>query len=318
MIHNFWDKLDKPFLALAPMEDVTDVVFRQIIEKAAAPDVFFTEFMNVSGFCHPEGRKNVARRIETYESKVPLVAQIWGKDPEAFAETVNEIASSGDFAGIDINMGCPDKAVVKTGGGSALIQDPELAVNIINTAKLNIGDLPLSVKTRLGFSNIDEWQPWLMTLLEQDLDALTIHLRTRKEMSKVEAHLELIPNIIKLRNEISPTTKLIINGDIKDREHGEEIAKQNPGIDGMMIGRGAFANPYCFEKEPIKHSKEGLVELLKYHLDLFDKHEKEKYEPLKKFFKIYINNFPGAADLRVKLMETKSSDEARNILKGTL
>ena len=131
---SFWDELPRPFFALAPMEDVTDTVFRQVILRAARPDVFFTEFMNVNGFCHPIGRTNVARRLEFAAAEVPIVAQIWGSDPGKFAQTVGEIGGLG-FAGIDINMGCPDKAVVRAGGGSALIKNPELAVEIIKNVE---------------------------------------------------------------------------------------------------------------------------------------------------------------------------------------
>lgn len=316
---SFWNNLPKPFFALAPMEDVTDVVFRQVIECAAPPDGFFTEFMNVSGFCHPEGRKSVACRLETYNSKVPLVAQIWGTNPEEFAHTTKELVKMDKFAGIDINMGCPDKSVVKIGGGAGLIKTPELAVKIIEAVrKETAGRIPVSAKTRLGFSRVDEWELWLTTLLEQKLDALTIHLRTRKEMSKVPAHYELIPKIIKLRDEISPDTILIINGDIQNKAAGEKLQKEHTEIDGFMIGRGVFSNPFCFERKPKNHNKEELIKLLEYHLDLFDKHKKEKYEPLKKFFKIYINNFPGAAELRAKLMTTKSTIEARKILSSYL
>ncbi|GHU07091.1 putative tRNA-dihydrouridine synthase 2 [Alphaproteobacteria bacterium] len=319
---NFWNSLPKPFFVLAPMEDVTDVVFRQVVARAARPDVFFTEFMNVSGFCHPDGRESVARRLQTSPTDTPIVAQIWGSKPEKFSLTARELARIG-FAGIDINMGCPDKSVVKSGGGSALIASSELAVEIIKAVQ-NSTDLPVSVKTRLGYSKVDEWRDWLKILLEQDLDALTVHLRTRKEMSKVPAHYELIPGIIKLRDGIAPKTKLIINGDIANRSAGAALIEKYPGIDGIMIGRGVFANPYCFEKTPIKHSREDLMDLLKHHLDLFDKNtityfQKSgtvpiKYKPLKKFFKIYINNFPGASDLRARLMATKTAAEAREIL----
>ena len=199
------------------------------------------------------------------------------------------------------------------------------------------------MKTRLGYSRVDEWKPWLTTLLGQDLDALTVHLRTRKEMSKGPAHHELIADIVKLRDRVAPRTKLIINGDITDRAHGEEIAREHPGVDGLMIGRGVFANPFCFEAKPRQHSQKELIDLLRYHLDLFDDYASRtreqstrllrpqpqfkelelgprndgvevKYEPLKKFFKIYINNFPGAAELRKQLMETKSTNEARRII----
>jgi tRNA-dihydrouridine synthase len=175
------------------------------------------------------------------------------------------------------------------------------------------------VKTRLGVRQIDEWKPWLTTLLRQDLSALTVHLRTRKEMSKVDAHHELIPEIVALRDELAPQTKLIINGDVRDRAHGIALSEQYPGVDGWMIGRGVFANPYCFEAQPKQHSREELVKLLRYHLDLFDElGNTRKFEPLKRFFKIYINNFPGAKELRERLMQTKNTDEVRQVLSDGL
>jgi tRNA-dihydrouridine synthase len=302
------------------MEDVTDTVFRQVVARAGRPDVFVTEFMNVSGFTHPTGRESVARRLKYASSEQPIVAQIWGNRPDDFAQTAHEIAQM-DFAGIDINMGCPDKAVVRSGGGAALIQNPELASEIIDAVKrvAQKKRLPISVKTRVGFSRADEWRGWLTTLLEQDLDALTVHLRTRREMSRVPAHRELIPDIVKLRDKVAPHAKLIINGDIRDRTDGLKLADENTGVDGLMIGRGVFANPFCFEPYPRQHDRAELIELLKYHLDLFDTHgDARKFEPLKKFFKIYINNFPGAADLRAKLMTAKNTDTARQIIKEVI
>jgi tRNA-dihydrouridine synthase len=312
-----WNELAKkrPFFALAPMEDVTDVVFRAVVARAAKPDVLFTEFMNVNGFCHAQGRAQVAKRLELNTTDAPIIAQIWGSEPEKFALTALEIARMGEFASIDINMGCPDKTVVRTGGGSALIKDFARAtlVKDIITATKTAG-LPVSVKTRLGYSRVDEWHDWLKHLLEQDLACLTVHLRTRKEMSKVPAHFELIPDITELRDKIAPQTLLMINGDIADVLQGRTLQKQHPGINGIMIGRGVFANPFCFEKHPCEHSQKELLELLGYHLDLYDQREDKKFDPLKRFFKIYINNFPGASDLRAKLMQAKTTAEVRDIL----
>ena len=212
-------------------------------------------------------------------------------------------------------MGCPDKAVVKGGSGSALIKQPELAAELIAAAKE--GGLPVSVKTRLGYSNTDEWKEWLTHILRQDVVNLTVHLRTRKEMSKVDAHFEMIPQIKKLRDEIAPQTLLTINGDIRDRQHGEELVEKY-GIDGVMIGRGIFTNPYAFEVAPQTHSREELLNLLNLQLDLHDKYSAElgerKFEPLKRFFKIYVREFDGASELREKLMHTKTTDEARKLL----
>ncbi|MDR3125482.1 MAG: tRNA-dihydrouridine synthase family protein [Candidatus Nomurabacteria bacterium] len=309
---NFWNELPKPFLILAPMEDVTNAAFRQVVARAARPEVFFTEFINVSGFVHPLGNASVSRRLQTAPTDTPIVAQIWGSKPADFALTAAKICRMEQFAGIDINMGCPDKSVVKSGGGAALIQNPKLAVEIIQAVKNN-SKLPVSVKTRLGYSSIDEWQTWQKILLEQDLAALSIHLRTKKEMSKVPAHYQLIPDIIQLRDSVAPHTKLIVNGDIADRAAAEKLYKVFTGIDGCMIGRGVFQNPFCFEKISRQHSETELLELLKFHLSLLE-NPNQNFEPFKKFFKIYINNFIGAKELRAKLMSSQSPDQALQLL----
>ncbi|MFZ2836244.1 MAG: tRNA-dihydrouridine synthase [Candidatus Saccharimonadales bacterium] len=311
---NFWNELPRPFFILAPMEAVTDVVFRHVVASAAQPDIFFTEFTNASSYCSPQGAHSTRGRLAFTEDEHPMVAQIWGNKPEQFSQMAKGLAEMG-YMGIDINMGCPDKAVVKGGSGSALIKQPELAAELIAAAKE--GGLPVSVKTRLGYSNTDEWKEWLTHLLKQDVVNLTIHLRTRKEMSKVDAHFEMIPEIKKLRDEIAPQTLLTINGDTRDRQHGEELVEKY-GIDGVMIGRGIFTNPYAFETTPQTHSREELLGLLRLQLDLHDKYSEElgerKFEPLKRFFKIYVREFDGASELRDKLMHTKTTEEVRQLL----
>ncbi|MBR3386376.1 tRNA-dihydrouridine synthase family protein [Candidatus Saccharibacteria bacterium] len=339
-----WKELPQPFLILAPMEGVTDILFRQVIARAGRPDLFFTEFTNVSSYASEKGRSYALERLQVAPTDVPIIAQIWGKNPEHFAECAAALESLG-FAGIDLNFGCPDKNVNKTGGGAAMIKTPDLAVECYRNAKANT-NLPVSVKTRLGWSSLDEYRDWLSILLNEHPAALTVHLRTKKEMSKVPAHYELIPNIVELRARISPATKLIINGDIKDRAHALELHAKFPEVDGFMIGRGVFANPYCFTDHI--GAQDELVQLLKMHLDLYKEYNdvasrsifgdgpnterlspitmgaKERsseqyrcilpYEPLKHFFKIYINNFPGASDIRAKLMETHSVSEAWKVL----
>lgn len=326
MENNFWQEIisktgkfkngnRKPFFSLAPMEAVTDVIFRHVVAEAARPDVFYTEFTNSASFCSEKGVHSTRGRLHFTEDEQPIVAQIWGSKPENFAQMSKGLAEMG-YRAIDINMGCPDKAVIKSGGGSDLIRNPELAGEIIAAAKE--GGLPISVKTRLGFSRIDEWHDWLKFLLEQDIAVLTVHLRTKKEMSKVDAHFEMIPEILALRDEIAPQTLIQINGDILSVRQGLELAEKYPGIDGIMIGRGVFANPFVFETEAHEHSKTELINLLKLHLDIFDEYatrfEIRKFEPLKRFFKIYIREFDGASDLRAKLMETKSTAEVREVL----
>lgn len=307
---NFWNQLSSGFTCLAPMEGVTDLVFRQVIAKAARPDVFFTEFTNVSSYASPEGRPNALHRLQFLPSEQPIVAQIWGNNPDHFAITAKGLQDLG-YTAIDINMGCPDRHVVAHGAGAALIKNPDLAAQIITAAKTP--GLNLSVKTRLGYTHTDEWQPWLSFLLQQDLSALTIHLRTKKEMSKAPAHHELAPDIIGLRNQLAPHTKLIINGDILDPANGQPFIQQ--GADGIMIGRGVFANPFCFESQPQEHSPAELITLLRYHLDLFDQQlPPGKFDPLKRFFKIYIHGFRGAVETREQLMNCRTTSEVRAII----
>ncbi|MBT2600982.1 MULTISPECIES: tRNA-dihydrouridine synthase [unclassified Oceanobacillus] len=313
MIDNFWRDLPRPFFILAPMEDVTDVVFRHVVTEAARPDVFFTEFTNSESYCHPDGRQSVRGRLTFTEDEQPIVAHIWGDKPEYFRQMSIGMAEMG-FKGLDINMGCPVANVAGNGKGSGLINRPEVAAELIQAAKA--GGLPVSVKTRLGYTYIDEWKEWLKHVLEQDIVNLSIHLRTRKEMSKVDAHWELIPEIKKLRDEIAPDTLLTINGDIPDRQTGLKLVEEY-GVDGVMIGRGVFKNPFAFEKEQQEHTSQEMLDLLRLHLDLHDKYDKlesRSFKPLHRFFKIYVKGFRGASELRNQMMNTKSTAEVRALL----
>ena len=308
---NIWEDLPRPFFILAPMEAVTDVVFRHVVGKAATPDLFFTEFTNATGWVHA-GDKAIRGRLIKTDDEHPIIAQIWGGEAGDMEQLAMHCRDLG-YDGIDINMGCPAKSAVKS-GGSALIRNPELAAEAIAAAKT--AGLPVSVKTRLGYTHVDEWRDWLTHLLKQDIVNLTIHLRTKKEMSKVPAHHELIPEIVALRNKIAPQTLLTINGDIRDRAHGEELVRQY-GVDGVMIGRGIFHNPFAFEHAPTTHSKEELLSLLRLQLDLYDTWQPQlgrPFETLKRFFKIYVRDFPGASELRDQLMQTKRTDEVRKLL----
>lgn len=316
--HNFWHKLPKPFFILAPMEDVTDIVFRHVIQEAGRPDVFFTEFTNTESYCHPDGKDSVRGRLTFTEDEQPIVAHIWGNKPKYFEKISYDLKEMG-FKGIDINMGCPVQNVAANGKGAGLINHPKRAAKIIEASKA--AGLPVSVKTRLGYVHVDEWYDWLSHLLKQNIVNLSIHLRTRKEMSKVPAHWELIPKIKKLRDEIAPDTLLTMNGDIPNRKVGLELVERY-GIDGVMIGRGVFTNPFAFEKTPREHSVHEYLQLLLRHLDLYD-HYAKIYEPrpykhLLRFYKIYIREFRGASELRHQLMHTNSTDEVREMIKPYL
>lgn len=330
---NVWAELPRGFTVLAPMEGVTDVIFRQVIARAGRPDLFFTEFTNVSSFASEKGRENALERLAVVPTDAPIIAQIWGKNPEHFAELAGALGDLG-FSGLDINMGCPDRHVNAAGGGAAMIRTPNLAVECLRRAR-EATNLPVSVKTRLGYTEVNEYRDWLPVLLEEKPAALTVHLRTRKEMSKVPAHFSLIPDILGLCRAFSPQTKVIFNGDIKDLAMVRELSGKYPQVDGWMIGRGVFENPYCFtEHEPIQTE---LLDLLRYHLELFDLEDgrlKAKramalgdggdtkvrrglaFDPLKHYFKIYVHGFPGASELRAKMMECKNTAEVREVLKG--
>lgn len=316
--NNFWLELPRPFFILAPMEDVTDVVFRHVISEAGRPDVFFTEFANTESYCNPRGKDSVKGRLKFTEDEQPIVAHIWGDKPELFKQMSVGMKELG-FRGIDINMGCPVQNVAAKGRGAGLINHPDVAADIIQASKE--GGLPISVKTRLGYVDVNEWRDWLGHLFEQDIVNLSIHLRTRKEMSQVPAHWDLIPEIKKLRDDIAPDTLLTINGDIPDRTIGLKLVKEY-GVDGVMIGRGVFTNPFAFELDPQEHSHYEYLQLLMLHLELHDKYSQEVearlYKPLHRFFKIYVRGFHGASELRNELMNTKSTDDARELIKPYL
>lgn len=313
---NFWQKLPKPFTVLAPMDDVTDIVFRQIVNETARPDVFFTEFTNSDGL-NSVGNKIVARKLMFDKSQSPIVAQIWGEKPESMEKASGIILKMG-FDGIDINMGCPVREVVKKGAGAGLIGKYDNAKKIIDAVKKGVKNkIPVSVKTRLGLStNIAE--EWTTFLLQQDLSTLTIHARTAKQQSKGEADWNEIGKIVEIRNRLSPDTLIIGNGDVKS--YVEVLDKHNEyGVNGAMIGRGIFSDPWIFDSTSprLRRDKPDYLNLLIKHLDLFQKTwgNDKNFAVMKKFFKMYINNFPHASELRVKLMECNNKDEVIKILK---
>ncbi len=314
--------MPKPFFVLAPMDDVTDTVFRQVVAGCAEPDLYFTEFVNVDGL-QSTGRPKLLKKLRFTPAEQPLIAQIWGKNPENFYKTAQQVADNTfarelglpagvNFAGVDLNMGCPEKSAVKHGTCCALINDRELAEQIIAACRDGLsGKLPLSVKTRLGLNNVD--MTWIDFLLKQKLQAITIHGRTRKQMSKVPANWELIGQARELRDRLAPETLIIGNGDVLTRKQGLELAEKY-NLDGIMIGRGVFHDPFVFaENSPWESlSSTDRIDLYKKHVQLFAQTWRNRERPiqtLNKFCKIYINNFDGAKELREQLMAANNTDE---------
>ncbi|HLD60535.1 MAG TPA: tRNA-dihydrouridine synthase, partial [Patescibacteria group bacterium] len=335
MITGFWKQLKLPIYGLAPMANVTDAAFRRIIAKYGKPDVMWTEFVACDGLQSP-GRDKLLVDFMYSEIERPIVAQIFGSKPENFYKTALLIQELG-FDGIDINMGCPDKNVLKQGAGGALIKTPKLAQEIIEATKRGAGKLPISIKTRVGFNKtiLNEWLPYL---LEMEPAAITIHARTCKELSLVPARWEHVAEAVQMRDryagqggyQSAPTanrTLILGNGDVKDIADANEKISAT-GADGVMIGRGIFGNPWLFRDRhandqgvyqyapTIMEKLQVMTEHTKLYEELISPHK--NFDIMKKHYKAYVNGFDGAKELRIKLMETKNAAEVEKIVNNFL
>lgn len=314
---NIWEKLPKPFFVQAPMEDVTDSVFRQIISRIKGPDLYFTEFTNVDGIV--QGGDGYIKRCLTFtKSETPLIAQIWGTNPEHYKKSAEKIYGMG-FNGIDINMGCPVRDIIKNGSCSALIKNHTLAKELYEATVEGAGGLPVSIKTRIGFSKI-ETHEWIGFLLHLKPAAISVHARTVKELSKVPAHWDEFGKVVELRNKISPGTLIVANGDIEDKEAGQKIF-EDYNVDGIMIGRGMLHNPWVFSGKKLQDItlQEKLI-TLKEHILLFEKTwgKTKNFEIMKKFFKAYILGFDNAQDVRMQLMQYHTAKDTVQAIDSVL
>ena len=311
--------LKKPFFVLAPMDDVTDTVFRQVIADCAKPDLFFTEFVNVDGL-QSKGRPRLIHKVALTQKEKPVVAQIWGKVPANYEKTAAELVAMG-FDGIDINMGCPDKTIVKNGCCSALINDRDLAVAIIAAVKKGVnGRVPVSVKIRTGWNEVDF--SWPELILEQGIDMLSVHGRTTKEMSKVPARWEDIAAIAEIRDRVAPMTLIVGNGDVESREHGEMLAKKYK-LDGIMIGRAIFTDPYIFSKKSpwVETSEKDRLKLFKKHIELFQEtyqNRERNWQGLKRMAKVYVHGIENASLFRDQLMRSETLDGMLKVIESKI
>jgi nifR3 family TIM-barrel protein len=348
---NFWQVLPKPIFCLAPMEAVTDCVFREMFAKygkslstspvslvkseapspylgegknvAVASFVMFTEFVNVDGLLHPEGFKKLKIDLEFTENQRPIVAQLWGRDPEKFLKASKLVADMG-FDGIDINMGCPQEKEIAQKTCAYLIREPQLAGEIINAVLKGASGLPVSVKTRIGYSKAQEMENWISHLLTYPISALTLHARTKQEKSKVPAQWEKIKEAVLIRdkrieNREKDKTLIIGNGDIKSHQEGLERIKQT-GCDGVMVGRGAFGNPWLFRGDNYTPSTQEKLQVMLEHAELYEKTYSgiKNFITMRKNFKAYASGFEGSLKLRAKLMETNNAGEVKNMIKEFL
>jgi tRNA-dihydrouridine synthase len=324
MTDNFWKDLKKPVFTLAPMEDVTDTVFREIVLGISDPfclHVLFSEFMSTDGFLHVAGGPKVKHRIQVNDSEkellkktgVKLVAQIWGADPEKYARTAKILSEEGEFDGIDINMGCPVKKIVKQGACSALIGNPTLAKEIIYATQ-EASTIPVSVKTRIGINKVIT-EEWIGHLLETKPLLITVHARIQKQQSEGLADWNEVAKAVNLRDQMKSDTLIHGNGDVTSYHDGLMKAATY-GVDGIMVGRGIFHNPWFFNKEESEKSAEEKIGLLWKHTLLFTQTwgPDKNFAILKRFFKIYTCGFPGAAQIRANLMETGSTEDVKAVL----
>lgn len=318
-VQDFWNALPRPIVCLAPMEDVTDTVFRERVLRMSEPGtlhILYTEFTSTDGLGHEKGFDKVSERLVVNDTEmellksqgVRLVAQIWGGKPELFLKAAEMITAMGRFDGIDINMGCPVKKIVKGGSCSALIMDPPRAQDIVRATKEGT-TLPVSVKTRTGF-NQPVTERWITQLLEVRPSAIVLHARTSKDQSLVPANWDHVALAVKVRDALAPGIPILGNGDVTSMADG--IARcSHSGADGFMVGRGIFHDPWLFRSAVYKPSKEERLEALLAHARLYVSTwgQQRNFQVLKRFFKIYVHGFPGASALRARLMESSSLQE---------
>jgi tRNA-dihydrouridine synthase len=317
---DFWQQLHKPFTVLAPMHDVTDTAFRQVVRMCSSPrpdgrgkpDVLYTEFVSIDGLLHEKSQERIIRYYLRFsEQEHPIVAQIWGNDPKKFSEGARIIESLG-FDGVDINMGCPDKKVMQLGGGAAHMLDQKNALACIAAAQAAT-QLPVSVKTRLGFDEIDI--NWIASLMQSGIPALTVHLRTKKELSRVPAHWELAEQLNALEGR--KNVLLIGNGDVDGSQIG--VRDNGKGFDGIMVGRGILGNPWFFSEKGKPEDVKDRLKVLKLHAELFQKYFDgiKSFAMLKKHVRGYVappvrdgvKPFAGAKKMREQITQTKTVEE---------
>lgn len=312
-------------MSVAPMADVTDSVFRKLISKysrmqsGGGPDIMWNEFVSADGLVHELGREHLISDLKYSESERPILAQLFGSNSANIQKSAELCASLG-YDGIDLNMGCPDRTIMEQGAGSALINTPNVAKEIIRNAKLGAPSLPITVKTRIGYNTIS-WQEWLPNILDEGVNAITIHLRTRKELSLVDAHYELATEIVKwIRDTYGYPSDggpfVFLNGDVKSLEMAHRIFNAHKP-DGVMVGRGVFGKPWFFDLNGELKPKnlQELFDIVKEHTRMYEvKLSHKSFAIMKKHFKAYINNFDNAKDLRIELMNAKNSKEISNIL----
>ena len=360
---NFWLNLPRPIIGLSPMDGVTDACFRSVIAQQGKSDVSFTEFTHVHDVCH--GPELHLETLLYSERERPIVAQLYGKDPALFYLAAQAVCELG-FDGLDINMGCPSKSVASSGSGAGLIRTPELARTIMQAAKRGIEDwaggqtleqagfksarvamfdrlnqrrgkagpiprrqLPLSVKTRIGYDSVTV-EGWVEELLREQPAVLSLHGRTLQQMYRGTADWSAIARAAALVK--GTGTLLLGNGDIQSLDDIAGRVRET-GVDGVLVGRGVLGAPWFFRsKEQARLRARGATDtdvgrdpdavslnerfaLLVDHAQQFQTLVGEKqFYRMRKHLGWYCKGFPHAASLRAQMVRVSSVEELRALL----
>ncbi len=314
-----WSTIDRPIVALAPMAGVTDASYRQLIKQIAPDTVVYTEFLSTDAI-HYGASKTMGMLAFDPVVEFPFVVQVFGKEPEHFLSAAKVIESMG-ANGIDINMGCPAAKVVSSCHGSALIQKPELAQALVEATKKEVS-IPVSVKTRLGWTTPDTLIPFCKKLVDAGADALAIHGRTYHEKFSGQADWD---PIYELKNAVD--VPVLGNGDIFT---AQDALDKIGNLDGVMIGRGTFGNPWLMKdvadalatgKAPEKPTVETIsfaekVPFILSHCELAvrTKGEKRGMMEMRKHLASYIKGIDGARELRSQLVRVEKIAEVEKAL----
>lgn len=340
----FWKKLERPIIGLSPMDGVTDFAFRAMMARHGRPALIFTEFVTATGMFYAPDR--VLPEFEYSEAERPIIAQIFGNEPDDFYKAAHVVCELG-FDGVDINMGCPSKTVTKKCGGAQLIEEPALAVAIIRATQKGVRDwaggqklevlgvseqllgivesmnkarkgvscrqlIPVSVKTRLGVKEI-VIEKWIETLLGEKPAAITIHGRTLRQMYKGEADWKAIANAAAVAK--GSGTLVLGNGDVRSREEALRRIEE-AGVDGVLIGRAAIGNPWIFDGDTLKATETARIQLALEHAAYFEaQHPEKNFHSIRKHLVGYLKNFPSASDLRQRALACDNSESLRTALK---
>lgn len=318
-----WNNLKGPIICLAPMAGYTDSAYRQLVKEIAPEVICFTEFTNVKGLKYGS-RRTLAQVGYNPDVERPIVAQIFGKEPETFAEAARILEEMGVDA-IDINMGCPAKKVVSSDHGSALLDNPDLAARIVE-ATVKATSLPVSTKTRLGTKQVDtKFIIDYAKLMESaGSQLITIHGRTAKQMYTGKADFDPIYEVKK-----HVSVPVIGNGDIKSIADAKE---KLGNLDGIMIGRGTMGNPWLMAEiwdafhgdtnspdytpytAPRTFSEKLPWTLKHMELSVQTKGEQRGVMEMRKYLAASVKDFFGASEYRQKLVRIETFDEAKKLL----